>query len=90
MKVLDSNTIEFEGCRFKRFNSSLWQRAIIAGAVNFRAGPGTDSKVIRKLKKDQEDYIILDKGDDWVKIRVDWEEGYVHKRFIEDFRESSH
>ncbi len=50
--------------------------------ITLRTGPSNENKVIAMLKSNQE-LEILEKGDDWVRVRLkNGKEGYVLRRFL--------
>lgn len=61
---------------------------IIADRVNFRESESTDSKVIRMLSEDTKVWVI-DQQENWYKIVVDNEVGYVHSLYVQLDSESA-
>ena len=51
-------------------------------SINFREKAGTSSRIIRSLKKGTE-VIILEDGDEWLKVMHESDEGYVYKKYVE-------
>lgn len=51
-------------------------------SLNFREGASTSSKIIRNLKKGTE-VIILEEGEEWLRVLHESDEGYVYKSYIE-------
>jgi len=50
--------------------------------ADLRSGPGTDYEKLKTLEKGTEIYVI-DDSKEWVKVRANWKEGYIHKDYIQ-------
>jgi hypothetical protein len=81
-ELVDSNTITYQGCIFKRVDLSKCQKGKTISTVNLRTGPGTNHDILKSLDQDTEIFLIERQGD-WVKVRANWAEGYIHQDFIE-------
>lgn len=82
IRIIDHNTLSYSGCIFKRIDFSKLQPASTNGSVNLRSGPGTEYEKLETLEKGTEIYVLED-SKDWVKVRANWKEGYIHKNYVE-------
>lgn len=55
---------------------------VISSGLNFREQPNTSSKVKKVLRKGTE-VIILEEGEEWLKVLHDTEDGYLYKKHVE-------
>jgi uncharacterized protein YraI len=56
-------------------------RSFTIGYLNFRTGPGTGHPIITTLKPNTPVEIIGESGD-WLKVKVDGKEGFVHRNYV--------
>jgi uncharacterized protein YraI len=56
-------------------------RSFTTGYVNFREGPGTEHRIISTLIPNTPVEIIGESGD-WLKVKVDGREGFVHRNYV--------
>lgn len=81
IRIIDDNTLSYSGCIFKKIDFNKIKFTTTNANANLRDGPGKTYKKLEALKKGTELY-ILDDTKEWVKVRVKWREGYLHKDFI--------
>ena len=65
------------------FNTLLWSQKYYVNTekLNVRRQPNKDSKIIAQLKKNAE-ISILSENNDWVKVNINNQEGYVNKKYL--------
>ena len=65
------------------FNTLLWSQKYYVNTekLNVRMQPNKDSKIIAQLKKNAE-ISILSENNDWVKVNINNQEGYVNKKYL--------
>ena len=80
-ELVDNNTLTYQGCIFKRVDLSRYKEGKTTSKVNLRAGPGTNFEVLKSLDSETEIFLIENQGD-WVKVRADWKEGFIHKDYL--------
>ncbi len=82
MIIIDSNTISYMGCIFRKVDFEKLQQAETREKASIRIDPKPDSKVLEEIAKGTKVYILED-SNDWVKVRVEWYEGYLKKDILE-------
>ncbi len=84
IRIIDDNTISYSGCIFKKIDFNKIKFTTTNASANLRSGPGKDYKKLETLKKGTELY-ILDDSNVWVRVRVNWKEGYLHKDYLNTY-----
>lgn len=81
MRIIDDNTISYSGCVFKKLDFDKIKANTTNAPADLRIGPGKNYKKLETLKKGTE-LFVLDETQEWVKVRVVWKEGYLHKNYL--------